>query len=106
MESVPGDQIMPYVVNLMDLHAISRHPIDGMIVRMLITPHISQEVVQVEYSRVDGDGVKLTCDDEQAEAIIAAVRTHYKRNSFRFYHSTTGKGGWKRVTNPAKERTN
>ncbi len=61
----------------------------GLPVLLLLRPHILQSaVVTVEPQAFASLGVVLNCPSEQAEAIIAILRQHYRPHEFRCYRLT------------------
>ena len=86
---------MPYAVNLADWAAHK----DDIGLSFLLRPVVDSNggTVIVNTHRYDEVGVPLACDEEQAEAIVAVVRTRYATHVVRCYYSKTGRGGWKRV---------
>jgi len=53
--------------------------------------------VDVEPAKFDGAAVVLECDEERAAAIVAVIRTKYKRNQIRCWQSKSGASSWKMV---------
>jgi hypothetical protein len=85
---------MPYAVNVPDWLARK----DDVGLKILLAQVVDHDqAVDAEPGRIDGVGVRLICDDEQARAIVAVIRKKFHRNHMRLYYSTTGTGSWKRV---------
>lgn len=86
---------MPYAINLCDWVGKK----DDIGLQILFVPVVdpeSQRVV-IDKKRIDEIGMRLTCDDERAGAIVEIARKRYERHQLRLYFSKTGKDGWRRV---------
>lgn len=84
-----------YAVNLCDLMELKRVDPIGM---LLFKPEVlSTRTVEVEGNRIDTSALRLTCDEERGQAILALIRKKYRKNQLRMYYSKTGNGSWKRV---------
>jgi len=83
-----------YAVNIGDW---SMHK-DSMALKLLLSPVVSLDALQVECEKgyVDGAGLVLQCSDERGEAICHIVRKRLARHQLRLYYSKTGRS-WKRV---------
>ncbi len=77
-----------YAINIADL----TYPDMILGAQIMIAP-VKGAQVDAEHERFDGMAIRLECNTERAEAIIAVLRI--KRPLTRAYVSTTGKG-WKR----------
>ena len=82
---------MYYAVNLADI----TKPEYMFPASLLITP-VKGPVVEAERRRMDGMAVRLDCDEERAQAIVAVFRMKADKHELRCYESKTGKS-WKRI---------
>jgi len=80
-----------YAVNLADM---TRHTSD-FVIMMLLRPRLGP-VITVN-KKVDGMAIELTCNAEQAQAIVDVVRMKIPKHKLRFYRRLSGRGGWKPV---------
>lgn len=80
-----------YAIHLADLIVLQR---DDAVMRILLSPKVSQEPIDLGGGQFDNFIVPFTCPDDQAEAIVAVLRKRYSREQVRCYrHLKT----WKRV---------
>ncbi len=85
---------MHYAVNLINLMSLRElDPIGA----LLFPPEILGDAIMPEKRRLGTDSVRLTCNEERAEAIVTLMRQKYTKPQFMMFRSKTGKGGWKRI---------
>lgn len=84
---------MPYAINLIDWAAKK----DDFGLVLLLRSVIDRDSrIETNPRRIDELALRLSCDEERAEAIVEIIRLKYERHQLRCYHSKTGRS-WKRV---------
>lgn len=80
-------------IQISDLLSLQRdHPAVAIVLR----PHLSRTPITPDKDAWDHEALPLTCPDEQANALLAVIRTRVPTYTLRAWRSVTGKG-WKRV---------
>ena len=82
-----------YAIHLADLQGWVNH----LPLMCVLGPVLDNQPFDIGKGRFAGVGLRLNCDEEQAEAICQIVRLHFKRADMRMYRSDTGKGAWKEI---------
>ena len=79
-----------YAIQLSDLLVAQRKQ---PLVSLLVRPHLSQETVTIDTQRFDHIATPLTCDDDQAAAIVAVLRLHFPPHTLRIWQGKP----WKKI---------
>lgn len=80
-------------IQISDLLVLQRdHPIVAIVLR----PHLSRATITPDKAAWDHEALPLTCPDDQADALLAVIRTRVPVYELRAWRSVTGKN-WKRV---------
>lgn len=79
------------LVNLLSLRELD--PIGA----LLFPKEILGKAVIIDKRRYGTESIRLTCPEEQAEAITTLVRKKYSKSQFVMFKSKTGNGSWKKI---------
>ena len=81
---------MKYAINVSDM-------VEYPIISFLLSPNIihNRFIVEAEKNKIDGDAIVLEGDEQQAKAIIDAIRLNCKKHEVRCYKASHS--GWIRL---------